>query len=155
MRYCGRSDLRLDARGHRDARRLAADLVPVVRAGARVVSSPLRRAQETARYLARDLAIDERLAEVDLGCADGLTFAELQRDWPAITELLLRGASDRIDWPGGESADMVRERARAFCSDLDGDAVVVTHGFLAHAIARELGATPAFLHPGYALRVER
>ena len=151
VRYCGRSDPPLDARGRRDATRLAHELAPVAAAGAAILSSPLRRALESARLIAADatVTIDARLVEVDFGMAEGLTFDELQARWPDLSAALLTGAGE-IDWPGGESVASLHLRVAALCRDLRSqeDAIVVTHGFVARAIACELGADLPFLRPG-------
>ena len=157
LRYCGRSDPDLDPRGRRDAERLRRELAPVVAAGTRVLTSPLRRAHSTARYIAGATAVEvePRLCEVDLGSADGLTFGELEARWPAIAAALLRGDA-AIDWPGGERASETAGRVRSLCAELAGqDAVVVTHGLVARASSREVGAALRFLEPGRCLAIAR
>jgi broad specificity phosphatase PhoE len=139
-RYCGRSDPPLDESGLEGAERLASELAVVIEGGAEVITSPLRRALETAERLSRATAIDERLVEVDFGAADGLTFAEIAKRWPAIGEAIGRHDA-AIDWPGGETWHSVRARARSFGASLarDRDVVVVTHAFFGAALAQELG----------------
>jgi broad specificity phosphatase PhoE len=147
-RYCGRSDPPLDESGIEEATRLASELAAVIDRGAEVITSPLRRALETAERLSRATAIDERLVEVDFGQADGLTFAEIATRWPAIGDAI--GRHDvAIDWPGGETWHSVRARARSFGSSLarDRDVVVVTHAVFGGALAQELGGDLALLRP--------
>lgn len=86
----------------------------------RVVSSPLRRAIETASPLAkaarRTLEIDARLAEMDYGEWEGRTYAEIDaRD----LEYRRRWEDDpaALRCPGGESGDEVADRCRAFLAD--------------------------------------
>jgi len=85
----------------------------------RIVSSPLRRAVETAQTVARGRPVerDPRLMEMDYGRWEGLTYEALD----AVD------ASYRARWvaepeanacPGGESGADVAERARSFLADL-------------------------------------
>jgi broad specificity phosphatase PhoE len=147
-RYCGRSDPPLNESGLEEAARLASELAAVIEGGAEVITSPLRRALDTAERLSRAMAIDERLVEVDFGKADGLTFAEIAKNWPAIGDSI--GRYDvAIDWPGGETWHSVRARARSFGSSLARDrvVVVVTHAVFGAALAQELGGDLAILRP--------
>lgn len=80
-----------------------------------VVSSPMRRARETAAVVAASLGLDVIVSdgwrEVSFGDWDGHTFAEVQQKWPdAMNEWL---ASTAVAPPGGESLDMSARRARA------------------------------------------
>jgi broad specificity phosphatase PhoE len=84
----------------------------------RIVASPLRRAQETARLALpeADLETDARLAEMDYGEWEGLTYEQIEE----------RDAERRRAWeedpeanpcPGGESGADVARRVRAFLAD--------------------------------------
>jgi len=110
-------DIGLSAAGRAQAAALAA------RVGAehfdRIIASPLLRARETAGAVAGDRTIefDARLAEMDYGRWEGLTYAQID----AID------ASYRARWeadpaglrcPEGESGDDVARRARGFLEDL-------------------------------------
>lgn len=122
----GRIDAPLTDLGRRQAE-AAAQSVLASCAVARVVSSPLERARETAALFGRDVDVDERWIEVDYGEYDGLPFKEvpdeLWREWRADPS-----------WapPAGESLSSVGARVRAACEDLaseaaDADVVVVSH----------------------------
>ena len=98
---------------------------------ARIVSSPLVRAVETAEIVAAGCAlaveVDERLIEVDYGEYDGVPLGELPED------LVLKWRND-ADFapPGGESLASVGKRMGAYTSEvLDGLAagpvVAVSH----------------------------
>jgi probable phosphoglycerate mutase len=80
-----------------------------------VVSSPLRRTQETAAIIAavlgKDVAIEDGLAEAAFGTWDGLTFAEVQDNHPDDLEAWL-GAVDVAPTGGGESFAEVDRRVR-------------------------------------------
>ncbi len=80
----------------------------------RVVSSPLRRARDTARLLfpEREAEVVPGLREQDWGAWTGLTVAGLRRDHPGLVE-----AQEARGWdftpPGGESRRQVLDRALA------------------------------------------
>lgn len=80
----------------------------------RVVSSPLRRARDTARLLfpEREAEVVPGLREQDWGTWTGLTVAGLRRDLPGLVE-----AQEARGWdftpPGGESRRQVLDRALA------------------------------------------
>jgi probable phosphoglycerate mutase len=122
----GRSDRGLTERGRRQAAAVAAALAPVSGRGATVVSSPLRRARETAEAFGGPVVVDERWIELDYGEFDG-------RDALALRSSLTHGWSDP-EWapPGGESLADVTRRVSAACEELAAvdssrDIIVVTH----------------------------
>jgi broad specificity phosphatase PhoE len=134
-RYCGRADPPLTRTGRAAAGRLGADLATTLDARTRIVSSPSRRALQTATAIAvaaglGPLEIDPRWSEADVGIAEGRTFAELERMAPDLARALARGDAE-IDWPGGETAaSLARRVASAWNAlrDSDPGAVVVSHG---------------------------
>ena len=79
-----------------------------------VVSSPLRRARQTADVVAAELGLPVREVETLRECAfgewEGLTFAEVQERWP--DELSGWLADTSVAPPGGESFDAVAARVR-------------------------------------------
>ncbi|SDK05662.1 histidine phosphatase family protein [Aliiruegeria lutimaris] len=102
------------------------------RAGAEglpVYSSPQGRALETARLAMPGAALieDQRLAEIDMGAWQGLTYGEIRRVSPEIP-----AAPDSFLWkfaaPGGERLEEMLVRLRDFLSEVPAEAVVVTHG---------------------------
>jgi broad specificity phosphatase PhoE len=142
-RYCGRSDPPLDAAGRRAAAALAAALAPTLGPDVLIVSSPARRAHQTAAAIATTaridhIEIDERWCEADFGTAEGHTFDELVTLEPGLADALARGDS-HVDWPGGESAEGFAARIEAAWTALVArarPAVVVSHaGALRQAIA--------------------
>jgi broad specificity phosphatase PhoE len=122
-RLLGRADPPLTALGREQARLMAAAVGPVDR----VVSSPLKRAQETAACFGVAVDVDERWIEIDYGDYDERPLAEV----PA--ELWERWRSDSaFAPPGGESLAAVGARVRAACDELVAEAaertvVVVSH----------------------------
>lgn len=145
-RWCGRSDPDLNEVGRDQARRLAAELATELgetelRTTAIVLTSPLRRATQTADEIARSLAatvrIEDALAEVDFGAADGLTWDDVEEREPALAAALLAGLHP--DWPGGETAAAVAHRASLAAEVITGivargPLVVVSHGGLLQAL---------------------
>jgi broad specificity phosphatase PhoE len=98
-------------------------------AQARWLSSPLRRATETAALLTdRPVTIDPRLTEMDWGAFEGRTLAELRAEGlEAMAANEARGLDFRPT--GGESPREVRTRLAALLADLAAgpDAILVTH----------------------------
>ncbi len=122
----GRADPSLTDLGRRQAQALADRL----RATdvERVLSSPLRRARETAALIAAGLGcgveVDDRLVEMDYGEWDQRSFGDL----PA--EDLARWRRDAaFAPPGGESLIAVGERVASLCQELvDGPGTIaVSH----------------------------
>jgi probable phosphoglycerate mutase len=107
------------------------------------LSSPLRRARETAALLtAAPVAIEPRLIEMDWGAFEGRTLADLRADDPAgmaVNEA--RGLDFRP--PGGESPREVAERFRKLAAELSetpGPAIAVAHkGVVRAALALATG----------------
>lgn len=164
-RYCGRSDPALDATGRAAARSLAAALAPTLAREVLIVTSPARRARETAAALAAavrvvDIEVDERWHEADFGIAEGRTFDELAALEPDLAAALARGVTD-VDWPGGETAAELGSRVAAAWTALVArgrPALVVSHaGAIRYAVAlaRSLPADAvAVLDPATSVRVE-
>jgi probable phosphoglycerate mutase len=79
-----------------------------------VVSSPLRRARQTAAAVAGalgvDVAVEEGLRETDFGDWEGYTFAEVRQKWPAELDAWL--GSPAVAPPFGESFDATTDRVR-------------------------------------------
>ena len=133
----GRSDPPLSRLG----RQQAAALARVVPAGARVVSSPLQRACQTAAAFDRPFEIDDRWIELDYGNLDGA------RPETVGATTWARWRADASYVPaGGESLAALGRRVRAACDELAadaarGDVAVVTHvSPIKAAIAWTLGA---------------
>ncbi|MDL5156590.1 histidine phosphatase family protein [Actinomycetospora termitidis] len=119
----GRADPPLCAQGVEQAAVLARALPRP----ARLVSSPLTRARQTAEMFGVPVEVDERWIEMDYGTLDGCPSTALDAaGWRAWRD-------DPAHVPaGGESVAAVGERVRAACADLAADAasddvVVVSH----------------------------
>ena len=119
-RHTGRTDIPLNDLG----RAQAAALAPVLarHTFARVLTSPLRRARETAELAGFPRAeMTPLLREVDYGEFEGLTRTEIRQripDW----DFFAQGPV------GGETIAEVADRARALIGDLSGDVLLFSHG---------------------------
>ena len=95
----------------------------------RIIASPLLRARETARAVAGDrtVELDSRLAEMDYGLWEGLTYEQIEAVDAAYRA---RWEADPVALrcPDGESGEDVGRRARAFLEDLLAWAAPATEG---------------------------
>ncbi|MFF1380999.1 bifunctional RNase H/acid phosphatase [Streptomyces sp. NPDC058308] len=118
-----------------------------------IVSSPLKRCQETARTVAArlglDVHLDEGLRETDFGAWEGLTFGEVRERHPQELNAWL--ASPKAAPPGGESFATVSRRVSAARDRLTGayagrTVLLVTHVTPIKTLVRlALGAPPESL----------
>jgi broad specificity phosphatase PhoE len=120
----GRQDPPLSDVGQRQAAALAGIVPPA----AHVVTSPLRRARQTAEAFGQPAVEDERWIELDYGALDGSRPDALSEDmWQRWR------ADPGVVPPGGrESLRSLGTRVRAACEELAGEAsghdvVVVSH----------------------------
>jgi broad specificity phosphatase PhoE len=146
-RYAGRTDLALTDRGQSQAVELG-EWAGSAQLSA-VASSPLRRARETAEPAARkaglNVLVDERLAELDFGDADGLTAAEMRdRFGPARAAFEADPYANPL--PGGENPRAALARGRAAVDDLADSAgdriLVLTHGTFLRILLCDLLCVP-------------
>ncbi|HEY2506683.1 MAG TPA: histidine phosphatase family protein [Streptosporangiaceae bacterium] len=151
-RFAGRSDIPLTEEGAGQAAAGAAALAQ--RGGIDLVlTSPLIRTRLTAQAVAdrtgARLEVDEDLAETDFGSWEGMSFAEVSRQWPDEMAAWL-GSADAAP-PGGESFAAVAKRVlSALDRLLSGHAgqtvVVVSHVTpIKTLVCHALGAPPAAL----------
>ena len=116
-----RIDIGLSDEGRAQAEALGRRLAGV--AFERIVTSPLRRARETAAIVAAAAPgrpspeLDDRLTEMDYGTWEGLTYAQIEALDPAGRALWEREPAANA-CPDGESGDDVAARATAFLRDL-------------------------------------
>ncbi len=141
-RIQGRIDVPLSPRGRSQA---AAWRLPPGFAAAACVTSPLRRARETAALLGwPSPASEPRLAEMSWGRFEGRTLPELRAELgPAFAGMEAMGLDFRP--PGGESPREVAARLAAFLAERAArreDLVAVAHkGVLRAALVLALGWT--------------
>jgi broad specificity phosphatase PhoE len=136
-RLQGRADIGLSAAGRAEVEGWR---LPAAFAQARWLTSPLRRARETAALLTgRPVVVEPRLIEMDWGAWQGLRAAELDPAKLAANEAL--GLDFRP--PGGESPREVAARVRALVAELAADpgpVVAISHkGVIRAALALATG----------------
>jgi len=125
-RLQGRLDQDLDAYGRRQAVAVAAYVYDRCEVDF-VVSSPLKRAYQTAEEFGRPIEVDERWLELAYGEYEGTPHADVP------SEIWQRWRNDPSFTPdGGESLVALDERVRAACVDLleradAANIVVVSH----------------------------
>jgi probable phosphoglycerate mutase len=138
LKHTGSTDVPLTEPGERQARRLADALAG--REFALVLSSPLRRALETARLAGFEPELRDDLMEWDYGDYEGRRTAEIREEIPDWTIW-------RYGAPNGESINQVGARADRVVAEIrsvDGDVLVFAHGHLLRVLAaRWLGLEPA------------
>ena len=137
-RLQGRIDLSLDEFGVRQASEIAAALSDIDH----VISSPLKRAFETAKAIGKPVTVDDRWIELDYGDFDGM----LQADVPESTWAQWR-ADSSFRPPNGESLDELDLRVRNALEDIYDRAKSENIAIVSHvspikaAIAWSMGAT--------------
>lgn len=134
-RHTGLTDIPLTADGKEQARALAPRLAGTT--FALVLSSPLRRAVQTARLAGFAPELDDRLVELDYGEYEGITTAEIHETRPSW-DLWTDGC------PGGEDAPAVGARMDALIADrierVEGPVLLFGHGHALRILtARRLG----------------
>lgn len=127
----GRLDFGLSERGLAQAK-LTAERLRDAEA-ARVVSSPLKRAAQTAGFVAEalelELQLEPDLAEYDIGGGAGLTAPQLRERFPEMVQARLRG--ERFLFPGEEGRDHFHARladALRRLREEEGTTIAVAHG---------------------------
>ena len=129
--YCGSTDLPLSDGGIRELERLKANMLYPAVGGFRVLTSGMRRCEQTLEILYGSVThtADERLREIDFGVFELHGYEEL-KDSPAYIEWIT-GNNEANMPPGGESGTAMKRRARSALRGLieeGGDVLAVTHG---------------------------
>ncbi len=113
-----------------------------------IVSSPLRRALDTAQTCAQALGlpvvVDERLTEISHGQWEGLLREEIETRWPAMVAAW-RETPDLVTFPYGETLADVQRRLIDFLAGLDdapGAVLVATHDVIVRIAALEARGRP-------------
>jgi probable phosphoglycerate mutase len=131
-RFSGQDDAALTDRGRAQA--AAAGLRLAELGIDAVISSPVRRARQSADAVATaagvDVHVEAGFAETDFGDWQGSTFAEVEKRWPAELQRWLDDPD--VAPPGGESQlaterRVIDARQRVLSSYPDSTVVVVSH----------------------------
>jgi len=153
-RLQGRTDIALSTEGIAAAKRWRA--APAWK-GYRVLASPLKRAQETARLLFPDheIALDPRLMEMDFGSWEGQSLADLRAEPGAAAEEREALGLD-FSAPGGETPRQVQARLQPLLNEIaqtGRPTVIVAHKAVLRALLslatgwEMLGRPPAKIKP--------
>jgi alpha-ribazole phosphatase len=133
----GTLDVGLSTAGHEHAARLAEHLAELDYDA--VYASPRTRAVDTAAAIAtqRGLTplVDVGLRELDFGELEGRSYDEIASSDPDLYRAWMESPT-RVQFPGGESFAMLKERALAAFDRIrtaHASAVVVTHGGVVRA----------------------
>ena len=137
-RIQGRKDSPLTAKGREQARHIGEILARpgILTPKYRAATSPLGRAQETAR-IALDGKLrwvnDDRLAELDVGTVTGMTKEEAFARHPFLDQ-----HSGKIGWqfhcPDGESFSDISGRIESWLGEVTHPTVVVAHGVVSRVM---------------------
>ena len=135
--HTSRTDLELTAVGRRQAEVLGSALLAW--RFALVLTSPMRRAAETARLAGVPAEVAPELAEWDYGDYEGRTTADVRTEVPGWTVWSHPSPGGETPAEVGARVDRLLERVRA----VDGDVALFSHGHLLRVLAaRWLGLAP-------------
>jgi broad specificity phosphatase PhoE len=117
---------------------------------ARVYSSPLKRARQTAHLIAEPLGlpveIEPGIVEADVGWWTGLSWPEIERRWPEQYRAFHEDP-EHHGYPGGDNLAQVRDRALGIIEKLvqrhPGETLlVVSHGVVNRVLLAHWTGTP-------------
>ncbi len=133
-RFCGSSDVELSDTGLKQVERLR-DRLATQKIDT-IYSSDLQRALVTAETIASKHHLNvitcPELREMDYGNCEGLTFDEINRLYPELTESWIK-KSLKFKFPGGESLDGFSRRVSKFLGRLEKHAEEETVLIAAHS----------------------
>jgi phosphoserine phosphatase len=137
--FRGRADIPLDDTGLQQAEALASALQR--EDIARVVSSPLSRALQTATAVAAahglTVATDDAFIDLDFGDWQGLQVAEVENRYPELHSLWQLRPRD-VHFPGGETLDEVADRSFAALTKLVTTHAAETIALVAHRVINKV-----------------
>jgi len=135
MIFRGRKEIPLSEEGREQARRLAAALgnEPI----AKIYSSPLSRAAETAEILRAgrglEMHLREELIDMNFGEWEGLSVVEAEARYPKEYRLWQEQPEDFLP-PGGEGLRAIRTRASSLLQELSGRHAGETIALVTHRV---------------------
>ena len=136
-RWEGWGSTPLTPEGERQAEALAKRLAQWTPRISQIVTSPLRRARQTAEPIARLLGLPvqnhEGLREINFGQVSGLTMEGLRETMPDVYARWQDRSDMTFQFPGGEQRSAFFQRVLSALNDLiasagEGTLVVVSHG---------------------------
>ena len=127
-RYCGVTDVEISPEGIRQIEGIKSHILNSAYDG--IYVSPLKRTQQTAGILVDTYKIDNRLAEMNFGIFEGLTYQEIIKTYPVENE---KWQKDFLNYriPKGESLLDVYDRVECFVQEVakkHKNVLVITHG---------------------------
>ena len=135
-RLSGRTNFALTDNGIMQAEKLAQKLN--IKEIDIIYSSPLQRAIDTAKIISNnngniEIKSDERLIEIDYGVCDGMSWDDINIQYPTIKKLWKEIYNYPIEMPKQESFSKVAERMEEVMNDIasvnEGNTVcIVSHG---------------------------
>ncbi len=143
-RYCGHLDPELNQQGREQLAAIAIRLTAF--SGARILSSDLRRAQQTAAAIAEHLGTPfelwPALREMWFGRWEGLTWDEVEQQFPADARAWLEESATTAP-TGGESAAAFHRRVGAALDEIrrsaTKDTILVTHAGVIRSVLVQAG----------------
>lgn len=133
-RFQGSTDIQLNALGIEQAEKTAQAMKDIPLDA--IFSSPLERAQVTAKTIAQPhhltVQVEPRIAEINFGQWEGLTFEEIETRWPGrLHEMYVH--PDTVDIPGSETFGEAEARTMDFLNELirtnkNKTFLIVSHG---------------------------
>ncbi|MEM9205544.1 MAG: histidine phosphatase family protein [Pseudomonadota bacterium] len=147
-RLQGQTEIDLNETGRSQAKRngevlkdfLTADLIQTIP----IVSSPMRRVQQTLKIVLDEIGrssdvieTDDRLKEISFGEMEGYTPAEMKAAHPALHR---QRKTDKWTFtpPGGESYETFSMRVGDWLRTIETDTVVVAHGGVSRVVRAHL-----------------
>ncbi len=131
-RFCGRTDPSLSSIGIKQINKIALELKNILSVS-HIVTSPLKRAVESAEIINRELAspyiVNNDIREIDFGEWEGLTKAEINVKYPDVMQKWFLRPDLTIP-PGGETPQDVVKRAISFRKQViekEGAILIVSH----------------------------
>ena len=134
FRYQGHTDIELSEEGITQARALQKRLS--TEKPSAIYSSDLRRAWQTAQIVAQAFCLPvnilPELREINFGIWEGLTYHDLEKNYPELLKTWLE-TPDKLIIPGGETFAIVQERALKVVKEIaqqypNDTVIIVTHG---------------------------
>lgn len=133
-RYLGRTDLSLTEQGLSEAKKLARHLTDF--SFSQAYCSDMIRTRQTAELILAEQGLEPvstcKLRELDFGKWEGLTYAEITKQYPNQAKLWAHGGLD-MQPTGGESLFELTARVNSWLEELvsenpKGNVLIVTHG---------------------------
>lgn len=141
-RYSGITDVDLTENGIMQAKAAGENLIN--EKISHIISSPLKRARETANIISNEIKfpheiiIEPCLIEVNFGLFENMTWDELRLNYREETEKWIL-KKHKYKFPEGEDYDDIIKRISVFIDNVPDDSLIVTHFGVIQAVLLYLG----------------